>query len=66
MKKNGKNGYLTVGQTAKEFGVSRQAVHQWIDSGYLNAIWMLEQWAVHEAEVERVKELRNESETAAA
>lgn len=65
MKKNGKNGYLTVGQTAKEFKVSRQAIHQWIDSGYINAIWMLEQWAIHEAEIERVKTLR-ESESEAA
>lgn len=65
MKKNGKNGYQTVGQTAKTFGVSRQAIHQWIDSGYIHAVWMLEQWAIHDAEVERVKELR-EAETEAA
>ena len=64
MKHNG-NGYKTVGQTAKEFEVSRQAIHQWIDSGYIHAVWMLEQWAIHDAEIERVKNLR-ESETAAA
>jgi len=65
MKKNGRNGYQTVGQTAKIFGVTRQAIHQWIDSGYIHAVWMLEQWAIHEAEIERVKELRQQSEAAA-
>lgn len=66
MKKNGKNGYLTVGQTAREFNVTRQAIHQWIDSGYLNAIWMLEQWAIHEAEVERVRKVRERESKQAA
>lgn len=64
MKKNGNNGYQTVGQAAKAIGVSRQAIHQWIDSGYIHAIWMLEQWAIHEAEVERIKQLRQSEQAA--
>lgn len=67
MKKENKNGngtYLTVGQAAKTLGVSRQAVHQMINDKRLSAIWMLERWAIFDAEIERVRKLR-ESEAAA-
>ena len=30
--------YLKVAQVAKHFGITRQAVHYWIDSGVLPAI----------------------------
>ena len=63
-KANGNNGYQTVGQAAKAIGVSRQAINQMIHDGRLHAIWMLEQWAIHEVEIQRVKEQR-ESEQAA-
>lgn len=50
------NGFLTVGQTAKRLGVSRQTVHQMMKDGRLRgAIWLLERWAIPEAEVERLK-----------
>ena len=60
--------YLRVGQAAKKLGVSRQTIHQMIADGRLNAIWMLEQRAIHEAELERVKQQRlkqQQSEAAA-
>jgi excisionase family DNA binding protein len=59
------NGYKTVGQAASEIGVTRQAVNQMIHDGRIHAIWMLEQWAIHEAEIKRVKESREKSEQAA-
>lgn len=59
------NGYKTTGQTAEILGVTRQAVNQMIQEGRLHAIWMLEQWAIHDAEVERVRKQR-EDEVAAA
>lgn len=61
---NGGSGYQTVGQAAKAIGVSRQSVHLWINSGYIHAIWMLGQRAIHDNEVERVKELRQSEQAA--
>lgn len=57
--------YLRVGQVAKELGVTRQAIHQMIADGRIHAIWMLDQRAIHEAEVERVKEQRQKQSEAA-
>jgi excisionase family DNA binding protein len=65
MKPSANGGYKTVGQAAKVLDVSRQAVHQMIGDGRLHAIWMLEQWAIHEAELQRVKEQREKSEQVA-
>lgn len=60
------NGFLTVGQAAKQLEVTRQTIHQMMKDGRLRGqIWLLERWAIPEAEVERVKELRqSESEAA--
>jgi excisionase family DNA binding protein len=60
------NGFKTVGQAAKTIGVTRQAVNQMIHDGRLHAIWMLEQWAIPDAEIERVKENREKSTEQAA
>lgn len=59
------NGYLKVGQAAKELDVTRQAIHQMIGDGRIHAVWMLEQWAIHEAELKRVKEQRQKQSEAA-
>lgn len=58
MAKTNGNGFQTVGQAAKEIGVSRQAINQMIHDRRIHAIWMLEQWAIPDAEVKRVKEQR--------
>lgn len=66
MAKTNGNGFQTVGQAAKEIGVSRQAIHQMIQDKRIHAIWMLEQWAIPDAEIERVKEQREKSTEQAA
>jgi excisionase family DNA binding protein len=63
---NSKNGFQTVGQAAKEIGVSRQAVNQMIHDGRIHAIWMLEQWAIPSAEIKRAKARRGKSNQQAA
>ncbi len=65
MAKTNGNGFQTVGQAAKEIGVSRQAINQMIHDGRIHAIWMLEQWAIPDAEIKRVKD-RREKQSAAA
>lgn len=65
MAKVNSNGFQTVGQAAKEIGVSRQAINQMIHDGRLHAIWMLEQWAIPSAEIQRVKEQREKQSAAA-
>ena len=59
------NGYLRVGKVAEELEVTRQAIHQMIGDGRIHAVWMLDQWAIHEAEVKRVKEQRQKQSEAA-
>lgn len=66
MAKTKGNGFQTVGQAAKEIGVSRQAINQMIHDGRIHAIWMLEQWAIPDAEIGRVKEQREKPTTQAA
>jgi excisionase family DNA binding protein len=66
MEKTSGNGFQTVGQAAKEIGVSRQAINQMIHDGRIHAIWMLEQWAIPDAEVKRVREQREKSTEEAA
>ena len=66
MAKTNGNGFQTVGQAAKEIGVSRQAVNQMIHDGRIHAIWMLEQWAIPDTEIKRVKERREKSSKQAA
>lgn len=58
MAKSNGNGFQTVGQAAKTIGVTRQAVNQMIHDGRLHALWMLEQWAIPETEIQRVKQQR--------
>lgn len=65
MAKTTENGFQTVGQAAKEIGVSRQAINQMIHDGRLHAIWMLEQWAIPATEIQRVKEQREKQSAAA-
>ena len=65
--KTGQRGeYQTVGQAAKEIGVTRQAINQMIHDGRIHAVWMLEQWAIHVAEIKRVKEQREKQSEVAA
>lgn len=59
------NGFQTVGQAAKVIGVSRQAINQMIHDGRLHAIWMLEQWAIPDTEIKRVKQQREKQSAAA-
>ena len=55
-------GFITVGQAAKALNISRQRVHQLIDDKQIKGvIWMLEKWAIPEAEVERVVKERKKS-----
>ena len=49
------NGFLTVTQAANLIGVHRQTVHDMIASKRINAVWMLERWAVPKSEVVRIK-----------
>ena len=46
---------LTVSQAATEIGITRQAVQQLIESGTLNAEWVLERWGISATEVKRYK-----------
>ncbi len=46
---------LTVSQAATEIGITRQAVQQLIESGTLEADWMLERWGISATEVKRYK-----------
>lgn len=66
MAKTNGSGFQTVGQAAKEIGVSRQAINQMIHDGRIHAIWMLEQWAIPDAEIKRAKEHREKSSKQAA
>lgn len=66
MAKTNGNGFQTVGQAAKEIGVTRQAINQMIHDGRLHAIWMLEQWAIPDTEIKRVKRQREKSTEQAA
>lgn len=66
MAKTNGNGFQTVGQAAKEINVSRQAINQMIHDGRIHAIWMLEQWAIPDTEVQRVKGQREKSTEQAA
>lgn len=52
---NGSTGFLTVGQAALRLAVTRQRIHQLMKGRQLiGAIWMLQQWAIPEAEVNRL------------
>lgn len=66
MAKTNGNGFKTVGQAAKKIGVTRQAINQMIHDGRLHAIWMLEQWAIPDTEIKRVKDQREKPTTQAA
>jgi excisionase family DNA binding protein len=66
MAKTNGNGFQTVGQAAKVIGVTRQAINQMIHDGRLHAIWMLEQWAIPDTEIKRVREQREKSSEQAA
>lgn len=66
MAKTNGNGFQTVGQAAKAIGVTRQAINQMIHDGRIHAIWMLEQWAIPDTEIKRVKEQREKSTEQAA
>lgn len=66
MAKTNGNGFKTVGQAAREIGVSRQAVNQMIHDERIHAIWMLEQWAIPDTEVRRVKQQREKPTKQAA
>lgn len=66
MAKTNGNGFQTVGQAAKAIGVTRQAVNQMIHDGRIHAIWMLEQWAIPDTEIKRVREQREKPTTQAA
>ena len=46
---------LTVSQAATEIGITRQAVQQLIESGTLDAEWVLERWGISATEVKRYK-----------
>lgn len=48
-------GFITVGQASKRVGVTRQRIHQMIAEKQINGvIWMLERWAIPDAEIKRV------------
>lgn len=55
-------GFITVGQAAKALKVSRQRIHQLITDKQINGVvWMLEKWAVPEAEIKRIQQQRKHS-----
>ena len=61
--------FLTVTQAAEELGISRQAVQLMVDDKRIHALWIMERWAIPEAEVERIraerKPVRNGKQKAA-
>lgn len=60
------SSFFTVSQAATAVGVSRQYIQQLIDEGRVNAVWMLERWAIPESEVTRVKRERKRKQVKAA
>ena len=57
--------FLTVSQVAVELDVTRQAVQLMIQEKRIQAIWMLERWAIPATEVNRIKADRKQREKAA-
>jgi excisionase family DNA binding protein len=51
-------GLLTTKEAARRLGLTRQAVQLMIQENRINAIWMLERWAIPETEVHRVRAAR--------
>lgn len=55
-------GFITVGQAAAMLDVTRQRIHQLMkDKQIVGVIWMLERWAIPEAEVDRLAKERKKS-----
>ncbi len=58
-------GLLTTTQAATKLDITRQAVLQMIAAKRINAIWMLDRWAIPAVEVARIKSLRDKKAKAA-
>lgn len=50
--------YLSIPEAAARLGVTRQRVHQWIQSGHLRAIRIGGRWIVSAREVEKFEAAR--------
>jgi excisionase family DNA binding protein len=45
--------WLTPGDVAQELGITRQAVHKWLQDGRLRAVKTRQGWLIDPAEVEK-------------
>jgi excisionase family DNA binding protein len=58
--------YLSVSEAAERLGVTRQAVQYFIQTGRLEATWILGRWGIPAEAITRLKRQRTARQKAAA